>query len=310
MTITQLEYIVAVANSKSFVKAAEKCFVTQPTLSMQIQKLEDELSVKIFDRSKQPIVTTEIGEEIIQQARMVLSASKKVLEIASDASGKIIGQINFGIIPTLAPYFLPVFLDKFLTQYPDVELHVQELPTEEIVSRLKKGTIDCGLMATPFEDHSLTEFPMFYEPFVAYVSRKSALFAQKEIAAEDLNITETWILNEGHCLRNQVINLCKERSETPKLHFNYESGSLETLKRLVELDKGITILPILAIQGMTENQQELVRYFKKPEPVREISLVIHRQFLKRKMINAIMKTIQESIPLDLKVKEARKVVAI
>lgn len=310
MTITQLEYIVAVDNAKSFVQAAEKCFVTQPTLSMQIHKLEEELGVKVFDRSKQPIVATEIGASLVQQARVVLAESKKLLELAADNAGKIVGQLNFGIIPTLAPYFLPVFLDKFLSQYSDVELHVQELPTEEIIARLKKGTIDCGLMATPIDDQSLTEFPMFYEPFVAYVSRKSALFAKKEIHAEELNIGETWILNEGHCLRNQVINLCKEHQSTTRLHFNYESGSLETLKRLVEMDKGITILPVLATQGMSENQQDLVRYFTQPEPVREISLVIHRQFLKRKLIDAVKKTILESIPAELKAKEKKTIVPI
>ncbi len=310
MTLTQLEYIIAVDTYRSFVQAAEKSFVTQPTLSMQIQKLEDEFGLKLFDRSKQPIVATELGREIIQQARLVMAESRKILDLAKDQTGKVVGVLNLGVIPTLAPYFLPVFLDKFLSQYPDVELHVQELPTDEIVSRLKKGTIDCGLMATPFHDHSLTEMPMFYEPFVAYISRKSPLFSKKEIDAGELDISETWILNEGHCLRNQVINLCKEHQASVRLHFNYESGSLETLKRLVEMDKGITILPILATQGFSENQQDLVRYFKTPAPVREISLVIHRQFLKKKIVDAVAKTILESVPEELKENKDKKVVAI
>lgn len=310
MTLTQLEYIVSVDNYRSFVKAAEKCFVTQPTLSMQIQKLEEELGVKIFDRSRQPIVCTELGSQIVQQARLVRAESGRILEIAKEQSDKIEGVLHMGVIPTLAPYFLPLFLDIFLENYPSVELHLQELPTEEIVSRLKKGALDCGLMATPLQDAALTEMPMFYEHFVAYVSRKSALFSKKEIKTEDLNIDETWILNEGHCFRNQVIHLCKERQSKPRLHFNYESGSLETLKRLVELDKGITILPVLATRGIHEDQQDLVRYFEEPAPMREISIVVHRQFLKKKLIDAVAKSISESLPSELKEAKGKKIVPI
>ena len=310
MTITQLEYLVAVYDYKSFVQAAEKCFVTQPTLSMQIQKLEDELGIKIFDRSKQPILCTEVGEAIVRQARIVLAEGRKLVDLAQENSEKIVGVLHFGVIPTLAPYFLPMFLSQFLEKYPEVTLNIHELPTEEIMARLKKGTLDCGLLATPLGDNSLTEMPMFYEPFVAYVSPKSHLFHQREVEAGALDVKETWILNEGHCLRNQVINLCQERKASPRLHFNYESGSLETLKRLVELEKGITILPLLATRDFNENQQDLVRHFVAPAPVREISLVIHRQFLKKKLIDAVSRTILETVPEELKNSKERFVVPI
>ncbi|MBC7387755.1 MAG: LysR family transcriptional regulator [Opitutaceae bacterium] len=310
MTITQLQYIVAVSELKSFVKAADKCSVTQPTLSMQIQKLEEELNIKLFDRSKQPVIATLVGEEILSQARVVLNEFNLLSKIARKEDGKVSGRLNLAVIPTLAPYFLPTFINKFLSKYPEVELHIFELSTEEIRLKLKAGTIDCGLLATPLLDYTLTELVMFYEPFVAYISRNNHLFDQKEIDSKQLNLEETWIINEGHCLRNQVLNLCQESREVLDKSFNYESGSLETLKRLVELDQGLTVLPLLATLDLSENQQELVRHFKTPIPVREISLVIHRQFLKKKLVDAVSETILNSVPPELKDSKNRFVVPL
>ena len=310
MTITQLQYIVAVSELKSFVKAADKCSVTQPTLSMQIQKLEEELKIKLFDRSKQPVIATQIGEEILNQARVVLNEFAVLTEIARNKEGQVSGRLNLAVIPTLAPYFLPTFINKFLSKYPEVELHIFEIPTEQIISKLKAGTVDCGLLATPLLDYTLTEMVMFYEPFVAYISRRNHLFDQKEIEAKELSLEETWIINEGHCLRNQVLNLCQEKQSVLDKSFNYESGSLETLKRLVELDQGVTILPLLATLDLSENQQELVRHFKSPIPVREISLVIHRQYLKKKLVDAVSEIILDSVPPELKDSKNRFVVPL
>ncbi len=298
MTISQLEYIVAVDTYKNFVQAAEKCFVTQPTLSMQIQKLEEHLGVKIFDRSKQPVVCTEVGLAIVQQARLTLAESKKILQLVKEQKGKVSGKLQLGVIPTLAPYFLPLFLNQFLEKFPEVELHIQELETEEILFKLKKGLLDAGILATPLGDPALHETFLFHEPFVAYVSEKNPLFPKKTLQVQDLDLQDTWLLNEGHCFRNQVLGLCQQkRKEANGLH--YESGSLETLKRLVEMGKGMTVLPELAIREVPPSQRHLLKRFMEPVPVREISLVTHRQFMKKNLIEALTGTILDILPAEL-----------
>src|SRR5476649_2103128 len=206
MTIVQLEYIVAVDTYRSFVMAAEKCFVTQPTLSMQIQKLEDTLGVKLFDRSKQPVTPTEIGIDIIYQARIVLAESEKIKEIVSDRQKELSGELKVGIIPTISPYMLPKILHSFIEKYPQVKLIVWEQTTEHIIQQLKLGTLDCGILSTPLHESNLTEIPVFYENFVAYASKNSKLYKKKSITPEDIDMEEIWILNEGHCMREQVLN--------------------------------------------------------------------------------------------------------
>src|SRR3984885_9720067 len=201
MTITKLEYIVAVDTYRSFVLAAEKCFVTQPTLSMQVQKLEDTLGVKLFDRSKQPVTPTEIGTEIISQARIMLGESEKIREIITDRKKELSGELKVGIIPTVAPYILPKILQGFIEKYPQVKLVVWEQTTEQIIQQLKLGIIDCGILSTPLNESNLTEVPVFYENFVAYVSKNSNLSKKRNISPEDIDMEEIWILNEGHCMR-------------------------------------------------------------------------------------------------------------
>jgi LysR family hydrogen peroxide-inducible transcriptional activator len=309
MTISQLEYVVAVDTYKNFVLAAEKCFVTQPTLSMQIQKLEDQLGLKIFDRSKQPVVCTEVGVAIVQQARVLLAESQKLLQLAKDQKGKVVGILRLGIIPTLAPYLLPLFLNKFLETYPEVELHVQELATEDILHKLKKGILDGGILATPLGDSALYEQHLFHEPFVAYLSPLNPLFSQNEIGVEDVDIQETWILNEGHCFRNQVLGLCQKKQKENH-GFHYESGSLETLKRLVELGKGMTILPELAAKEVPIERQYMLRSFLAHVPVREISMVTHRQFIKKKLVDALVGTLLSVLPEGLREKKDAFVVPL
>src|SRR5476649_1490647 len=309
MTIVQLEYIVAVDTYRSFVMAAEKCFVTQPTLSMQIQKLEDTLGVKLFDRSKQPVTPTEIGIEIIYQARMVLAESEKIKEIVSDRQKELSGELKVGIIPTIAPYILPKILHGFIEKYPQVKLIVWEQTTEQIIQQLKLGMIDCGILSTPLRENSLTEIPVFYENFVAYVSKNSKLSKKKSISPEDIDMEEIWVLNEGHCMREQVLNICQRRKTTKGfLHFEYNTGSVETLKRMVDQNNGATILPELALADLTEKQMDKVRYFKSPEPAREVSLVIQRNFLKRRMIEALKNEILEFVPKRLKNKKKKEVI--
>lgn len=296
MTLVQLEYIVAVDTYRNFVVAAEKCFVTQPTLSMQVQKLEDTLGVKIFDRSKQPVIPTEIGAQIIQQARTVLAESAKLNEIIADYKNELAGELKIGVIPTIAPYLLPKIIVRFTEKYPKIQMMIWEYTTDQIVTNLKQGLLDCGILSTPVDDKSLKEIPLFYEGFVTYLSPSSELVKKKTISSEDINFDELWLLNEGHCMRNQVMNICHKKKMNPARNFEYNTGSIETLKRMVDLDNGLTILPELSLTDMTVEQLERVRYFKSPEPVREISIVTHRNFVKRSAIAALEKEIREIIP--------------
>lgn len=311
MTITQLEYIVAVDTYRSFVMAAEKCFVTQPTLSMQVQKLEDTLGVKLFDRSKQPVTPTEIGIEIIEQARVMLAESEKIREIITDRQKELSGELKIGIIPTVSPYILPKIITGFVQKYPQVKLIVWEQTTEQIVQQLKLGTLDCGIMSTPLRENLLTEIPVFYENFVAYVSKHSKLSKKKSISPDDIDMEEIWVLNEGHCMREQVLNICQRRRATKGfLHFEYNTGSVETLKRMVEQNNGATILPELALAELTDKQLDRVRYFKSPEPAREVSIVIQKNFLKRRMIEALKNEILEFVPKRMKSRKKKEVMEI
>jgi len=311
MTITQLEYIVAVDTYRSFVSAAEKCFVTQPTLSMQVQKLEDTLGVKLFDRSKQPVTPTEIGIEIISQARILLSESEKIKEIITDRQRELSGELKIGIIPTIAPYILPKILHGFIEKYPQVKLIVWEQTTEQIIQQLKLGMIDCGILSTPLHESNLIEIPVFYENFVAYVSKNSKLSKKKNIVPDDIDMEEIWILNEGHCMREQVLNICQRRKATQGFkHFEYNTGSVETLKRMVDQNNGATILPELALSDLSDKQLDKVRYFKSPEPAREVSIVIQRNFLKRRMIEALKNEILEFLPKRMKNKKKKEVMEI
>ncbi len=231
MTLVQLEYIVAVDTYKSFVQAAEKCHITQPTLSMQIQKLEDTLGVQLFDRSHQPVTTTEVGMEIIAQARLVLAESYKIREVIDDRNRELSGELKIGIIPTVSPYILPKIISRFTEKYAQVKLLIWEQNTEQIIQQVKLGIIDCGILSTPLHDNALIEMPVFYENFVAYVSKSSKLYKKKHVLPEEIDIDELWLLNEGHCMRNQVFNLCQRRKNVKGAHhFEYNTGSIETLK--------------------------------------------------------------------------------
>lgn len=312
MTITQLEYIIALDTHRNFVNAAESCFVTQPTLSMQIQKLEDELGVKIFDRSKQPVVPTHIGEDIIAQARNVLKEHSKIIEIIQDEKGEVKGDLRLGIIPTVAPYLIPRFLVKFLNKYPEVNLVVNELTTDQIIQQLKNDQLDCGIMASPIKDKNLNEETLYYEEFVAYVSKSNKLAKKTTLKSGELDLNDIWILNEGHCMRNQVINLCTDRKKdiNTKTRFEYQTGSVETLKRIVEQDDGVTILPEMAIMDMSDEQMDLVRYFKAPEPVREISMFTHRHFVKKRLIKTLSDEIVATVPNKMRRKDKRDIIKI
>jgi LysR family hydrogen peroxide-inducible transcriptional activator len=300
MNLQQLEYIVAVDTWRHFSTAAEKCFVTQPTLSMMIQKLEQELDVKIFDRTKQPVVTTAIGEKVIEQARIVLSEASNLKKIVDEQKGSISGELRIGIIPTLAPYLLPLFLNDFIKKYPKLRLTISELTTQQIIEKLEVQRLDAGILATPLKVPSIKEMPLFYEQFVVYASPNENVMKKKYLLAEDIDVNHLWLLEEGHCLRSQVVNLCElKKRETIIQNLDYEAGSIETLKKMVDLNSGITILPELALSDLSKAQQKNIRFFKAPAPVREISIVSYRYFVKYNLLEALKKEILAKIPKEM-----------
>jgi LysR family transcriptional regulator, hydrogen peroxide-inducible genes activator len=311
MTFIQLEYIVAVDTCRHFAAAAERCFVTQPTLSMQIQKLEEDLGVKIFDRSKQPVVPTELGLEIIEQARRILSEKNKITELIETKKGILAGELHIGIIPTLAPYILPLFVQSFNKAYPRIKLVVKEMMTEYIISRLREGRIDVGILVTPLQEKGIKEHVLFYEELLAYVSPKNSAYKKTYVLAQDIDPEKLWLMEEGHCFRSQIVNLCELRKASELgNHFEYEAGSIETLRRMVELNDGITILPELTTLDMSKKQQQLIRHFKNPPPMREVSIVMHRDFVKKRLIEALKEEIIKAIPEKIRKNKNQYVVPI
>lgn len=309
MTLTQLEYIVALDTSRHFVLASEKCFVTQPTLSMQIQKLEEELGVKIFDRTKQPVIPTEIGASIIAQARIVLREAGLIKHLISEQKDTMTGEIRIGIIPTLAPYLLPNLFKNIREKYPQVNLVVRETITEEVIQELKNNRLDCGIVVTPLEDASIKEDVLFYEELFVYVSKQNALHDKKYVLPTDIDPRQLWLLEEGHCFRSQILNLCELRKYSD-LHFKYETGNIETLKRMVDKSDGITILPELAVMEFTQAEMKHVKRLKEPSPAREVSLVTHRDHLKTRLIKTIKEEILNIVPKAMQKLNRKKVVEI
>jgi LysR family transcriptional regulator, hydrogen peroxide-inducible genes activator len=311
MTFTQLEYILAVEKHRHFAAAAGECFVTQPTLSMQIHKLERELGIRIFDRSKQPVIPTEPGMEIIEHARRILLERDIMTEMISSKKGILAGELKIGIIPTLAPYLLPLFVKEFTRKYPNVKLVVNEMMTDLIITRLREGKIDAGILVTPLMEPGIREEVLFYEEMLVYVSRNNAAYEKQYVLARDIEPDKLWLLEEGHCFRSQIMNLC-ELQKASKLghHFEYEAGSIETLRRMVEINDGITILPELATVDLPARQQQLLRSFRKPVPMRQVSLVVHRDFVKKRLLELLRKEIIAAVPEKIRKNRNSNVVPI
>ncbi len=303
ISLIQLSYIAAVHKTKNFGLAARSCFVTQPTLSMQIQKLEEELGVIIFDRSKKPVQTTIIGKKIIEQAQLILQEVARVDELIKAEKGELTGEFKLGTIPTLAPYLIPLFIRSFSQKYPKVQLIVEELQTAQILERLKEDELDAGLLVTPLNIKGIIEKVLFYEPFVVYLSENHPLQKLKKITENDLDLDDVWLLSDGHCLRSQILKICEKKSgeRTKGKNVKFESGNLETLKQLVDQNLGCTLLPYLAINKMPQTEIEAkIKVFKAPVPTREVSLAYNRSFLKKGIIEALGKEICASIPRKLK----------
>ncbi len=316
MNLHQLEYIIAIDKHKHFVRAAEACFVTQATLSMMIKKLEEELNVIIFDRSKQPVVATEIGEIIIRQAKIILSESKKLVELIKDEKKEMSGEIKLGIIPTVAPYLLPLFLNNFLKKYPKILVKINEFTTDQLIEKLITQEIDMAILATPLGNQHLLEIPLYYEKLLVYTPSKikQNIDNQKDkkyILPEDIDVNKLWLLEEGHCLRSQIVNLCELKKQTKMPNnLEYNAGSIETLIKMTEINDGITILPELAISNLNENQLKYIYPFKTPEPAREISIVTYQYYIKNTFINALKAEILACIPKEMVNKDKKENISI
>ncbi len=302
MTLTQLSYIIAVDRYRHFAAAADKVYVTQPTLSMQIHKLEDELGITIFDRSKSPVIPTETGEKIISEAKKILKQSKHIEDIASLKGDKLQGTFRVGIIPTVAPYLLPLFLHSFVEKYPNVKLIFEETITDEILQLLDDDLLDVGIIATPGDQGYIFEEALYDEPFIGYIAENHPLAEKKKLSMDDLDITDLWLLNEGHCFRDQAVSLCKKDIKSSSVNKNIEfaGGNLETLKQLVEQNFGMTLLPYLAKKQINKRCIKAhIRYFEDPVPHRKVRLIYGRKILKQNIIKAFKDKILSTLPKEL-----------
>ncbi|MDT8348137.1 MAG: LysR substrate-binding domain-containing protein, partial [Flavobacteriaceae bacterium] len=287
MTITQLEYALAVARHKSFTKAAKACFVTQPTLSMQIQKLEEELDVSIFNRKKKPLALTEIGEKIITQATQIVQEAKRMQDIVDQEKGYIGGTFKLGIIPTVMPTLLPMFIHHFLKKYPEIDLHIEEQTTKNIIKNLHNEQLDAAILATPLEEEKIAERPIYYEPFVAYIPKHHPLHAVKNVDMKLLEDERLLLLQDGHCFRDHILNLCGSSMNEKKQLFTLESGSFETLIKLCDEGLGITLLPYLNSLDIEADKKNNIKKFIKPAPAREISIIYLKTGVKKHVIDAL-----------------------
>lgn len=298
MTITQLKYTLAVAEHGNFTTASDKCFVTQPTLSMQVQKLEEELGVVIFNRSTKPLQVTEIGKKVLFQAKKIVEESSRMNDVVSEEKGIIGGTLKVGIIPTVSSTLLPLFLNIFTKKHKNVELKIEEFNTETINQKLEDNTIDCAIAATPLNNNRIIERPLYYEPFVAYVPEHHFLSGNKVLEVDDLSNGDILILKDGHCFRNQVLNLCS--FEDLNKQYELKSGSFETLINLSNNGPWMTIIPYLHSNNLSAKNLENIIAFEEPSPAREISMIYSKSQLKLPVINALMTTISSVIRGQIK----------
>lgn len=295
MTLQQFEYIIAVDKLRSFTKAADYCRVTQPTLSAMIQKLEDELEVKIFDRTQQPIAPTAVGAIIIKQAHEVLAQTGHIKELIAEERNSFSGVFRLGILPTIAPYLLPRFVAQLTRKYPQLDIRMSEMKTSQIKEALMSGDIDAGILAdiNGLEEYHLTS--LFYEQYFAYVSRESSLSGKNVIRTSELAAEQLWLLDEGHCFRDQMVRFCQIKSAQAS-QIAYNLGSMETFMRMVESGKGVTFIPELAVMQLSDKQKELAHEFAIPKPTRHIVMLTNKNYIRRQLIDAVANEVRSSVP--------------
>ncbi len=295
MTLQQMEYIVAVYRCRHFARAAEQCGVTQPTLSAMIRKFETELGVKIFERSSQQVMPTEIGRKIVEQAWKVLVRANRIVDIVNEERQSFTGIFRLGILPTIAPYLLPRFFTQLEREHPETDIRVMEMKTADIKRALNKGELDAAILVSLDDMDNYVQTPLFYEQFLAYVSRTDALFVKKNIKTTDLNNEFLWLLDEGHCFRDQLVKFCGLKSATNSKR-TYSLGSIETFMRMVESGQGVTFIPELALEQLSASQRELVRPFALPIPTREVVLLTTPGYVRHSLIRLVADAVRASVP--------------
>ena len=306
MTLQQMEYVLAVDRFRHFARAAAHCRVTQPTLSAMIQKLEDELDAPIFDRSHQPVRPTAIGARIIEQARLALAQADGIRQIVAEEKHSLTGLFRLGILPTIAPYLIPRFFPQLRRQHPQLDIRVTEMKTEQVKAALHSGEVDAGIVAALPGMDGFVRNLLFYEPFLAYVSRGSELFGHDIIRTSDLANAQLWLLDEGHCLRDQMVKFCQLKSVRANQEV-YRLGSMETFMRMVEGGEGVTFIPGLAVDQLSESQRELVRPFAIPRPARQIVMLTDRLFIRHTLLQAVAEEIRASVPAEMLVLQPSQV---
>jgi LysR family transcriptional regulator, hydrogen peroxide-inducible genes activator len=295
MTLTELKYIVAVARERHFGKAAEACYVSQPTLSVAIKKLEDELEVKLFERSAGEVTVTPLGEQIVQQAQSVLDQAASIKEIAKRGKDPLAGPLNLGVIYTIGPYLLPDLVRQVIARTPQMPLVLQENFTAKLLEMLRAGEIDCAIMAEPFPDTGLAIAPLYDEPFMVAVPKAHPLAKRKSISADELKLEKLLLLGTGHCFRDHVLEVCPEyarfgSSDAEGIRKSFEGSSLETIKYMVASGMGVTVVPQLSVP---KDAQPHIKYipFTKPAPTRRVVLVWRRTFTRYEAIAALRNAI-------------------
>ena len=301
MTITQLHYILAIEKHLSFVGAAESCNISQPAISMQVKKLEDMLGVELFDRNSSPLKVTNIGKAIINQAKFILKEYTQVFEIISEYKDEIIGTVRIGIIPTVSPYLLPLFIKNLEQKYSNLKLEIEELTTQLIEEKLRNGTLDMGILATPLHQNDLIEHFLYFEELVAYISPENLLFNKNYLLSKEIDLNQLWLLEEGHCLRNQIENFCElKQKQNKNSPLKLKTGSLETVIKLADNYAGMTLLPELAIMDWNEVKLQKIRRFTAERPMREISIITEKAYKRKALIEAIKAEVLACLPQKLK----------
>ncbi|HLP40751.1 MAG TPA: LysR substrate-binding domain-containing protein [Fibrobacteria bacterium] len=309
-SLVQLEYIVAVADHRHFGKAARACHVTQPTLSQQVRKVEDDLGILLFDRVKKPVVLTPEGEAFLEQARLILREHRRLKDMAGANSKEVAGAFHLAVIPTVSTALVPQFIERFAVKYPKVELYIDELKTETILESLRHDRLDAAILATPLPVTGFQEDPLYYEPFKLYVSKGHPLARHATCDKSDLDGAGLWLLSDGHCFKDQVVRYCSlaEDSAVPTFrNIHFQSGNLDTLRRLVRQGHGYTLIPAFMTTFMSEAEVKAhVRSFAAPEPTREISLVSRRGHWKQNITRALRESIARTLPEGVRTKADRR----
>lgn len=294
MTIIQLEYLLSVANCGSFSAAAEHCFVTQPSLSMQVKALEEELGVVLLDRSKKPVIPTEAGEVVLSRARETIKAYNCIRESVAELKGETAGKLRLGVIPTVAPYLLHKFLPAFVRDYPKVELEISEMVTADIVEALRRDRLDAALVAGGTCGEGIAEHELFGDRFFAYVSPNNPLYERSNVRIEDIDLKDLVILSAGNCMRDQVIELCQAKRNMPS-HYTFESGSLDTLMRIVDCTSCLTIIPEMVVEYVPADRRDRIKTLAKGATSRKIAVAVRRTYVKNSIIRALTDTVMACV---------------